>query len=203
MTATLSEAPLSQIPSIGAYASSVELLAQQKVTYLFNGEGAENSAIIMANIFKHAQTRVRIYARDMDGEISCHKIYTDSLFHFLYAQKHLEILLDNADPLIHHNRKLHRILSEFAPLGNVHLRLANDAFRNDLRQVATDGVSTYHFALGDETMLRIETDENTRAFVCSFNRAEMARPLADVFDRHFALSEPVPLENVFASPLPA
>jgi hypothetical protein len=176
-----------------AYASSVELLAQQKVAYLFNGEGAENSAIIMAALFKHAQSKVRIYARDMDGEISNHKVYTDSLFHFLYAQKRLEILLDNDEPLMNLNRKLQRILAEFAPSGNVKLRLANDAFRSDLRQIATDGTSAYHFALGDKSILRIETDIATRAFICSFNNEAIVMSLGAVFDRHFAKAEEVPL----------
>lgn len=178
------------------YRKSIDLLASTQNTFVFDGEGAEKAAIVIASIFKHAQSTVRIYAKDMNGEISGYSIYLDSLFKFLNTRKNLEVLLDSPDHFLHLNKRLQHLIQSFYPQGNVEFRIASEAFKESLRSIATDGQTLYHFVVGDEKMLRIELDSNVRSFICSFNNPRMARPLVRVFDQHFEASKLVEIAEV-------
>lgn len=184
--------------SIDAYQKSIDYLASSKSEFVFDSEGSENAAIIISSIFKHSKSIVRIYATNMNGDISDFSIYTNSLFRFLYEKKTLQVLLDTSEFItstdhFRQNKKFRQILNRFYPQGNIDFRVASDEFKKGMRSIATDNSSLYHFAVGDDHIIRIELENKNRTSVCSFNNRKMAQPIIRIFDTYFLQCEPINL----------
>lgn len=176
--------------SIDAYQRSIDTLASSKSEFVFDSEGSENAAIIISSIFKYSKNIVRIYATNMNGDISDFNIYTSSLVRFLYEKKNLLVLLDNPDYITSNdafrvNKEFRQVINRFYSQGNIVFKVASEGFKKGMKSIATDSSSLYHFAVGDNHMIRIELDNKKRISVCSFNNQKMAQPLIRIFDTYF------------------
>jgi len=121
----------------------------------------------------------------MNGDISNFKDYSDGIEKFLSNETNsLNVILD--DMPNESSKVLDLLIEKSKNRPNVKLKIANENFKNSLKNIQVDPNAKLHFTIGDNTMIRIENDEITHeAEFCSFNYPIVASKLANIFDNSF------------------
>lgn len=157
------------------YKKSIESLANKKDSMVFLNSGKEHAAIVMGNIFKHSKKNVRIFAGNMNGDVSNDSYYQKYLSSFLKSGGSLKILLQEYDedkcPDIFN---LFNSVDFFYP-ENVEIKLSNSS-------VTDDNEKPVHFTIGDDSMYRLENDTTNYFASGSFNDPKNAKHLISLFD---------------------
>ncbi len=162
--------------NLTVYQRSIESLAENKDSMVFLNSGKEHAAIVMGNIFKHAKENVRIFAGNFNGAVSCNPYYQENLSNFLKRGGNLKILLQE-----YNKNKPPEIFNLFTSFDffypeNVDLKVSNATVVSDIDKNAV------HFAIGDETMYRLENDTENYIAKGSFNDSEKSKYLIKIFD---------------------
>lgn len=160
------------------YKNALDSLIEQNSNLTFNNSGPSHASIVISSIFRHSREIVRIYANNMNGEISRIGDYLKELDNYLNSNKILKVILDrtpkNTSPAYD------KIMNSIS--NNVEVRIASQAFS---REVAFHYTPTTHFVTGDDKMLRLEYDNFNHQALCGFNNHRLTSPLINIFDRHF------------------
>jgi hypothetical protein len=178
-----------------SFRNSVQYAAQSKSDYIYDSVGAEFASIVFSVIFKNTQTKVRIYAKNMNGDISAEfKEYIDGLNNFLERSGQLCIILDQKDYLDPTSKdcnfNIRNALKEFEE--NVEIRLSSSAFKQEVKGIFNNH-ELHHFVIGDESIFRVEQSNIDRSGIFSFNNPKISQALTQIFDKHFEDLEEVDL----------
>lgn len=183
---------------IADYEKAVRNLAMNRDSLVFGNKGARHAAIVISTILDNSRDIVRIFANNMNGEISNLGGYYQSLTNFTTTGKRLLIVLDGLSDLgtppkvENFSQTLRFIYEESLRNNNIKLKFANEEFINTFTRISPKKDMLYHFTVGDESMVRLETDNKLHeAPLCSFNNPRVARYLIDLFDNSFESCETI------------
>jgi len=158
------------------YKKAIEQLIQSESKLTFNNSGPSHASIVISTIFKNCINEVRIYANNMNGEISKIGTYLDDLKNYLEEEKKLKIIIDN-------------IPNNYSPAfelvsadKNVQIKIASHEFK---REVAFHYNPNTYFTTGDKKMFRLEYDNYGHQALCGFNNKSITIPLIGLFDKYF------------------
>lgn len=171
----------SPIEELERYSLAVRNFAKNKEPLVFENKGKEHAAIVASAIFDHSKNCIRLYATNMNGDISNIDCYKKSLNEYVKSSGELLILLDDENA-IKNNITVYNLLKN--TMGNVKLKKASNEFKTEIEAISSSG-STLHFMIGDDYMSRIELDPTTHQAICSFNKREFCTPLITRFDKYF------------------
>lgn len=169
--------------NLEAYKKSIESLADSKDSMIFMNSGKEHAAIVMGNIFKHSKKDIRVFAGNLNGDVSNSPYYQKYLSKFLDSGGKLKILLQEYDE--NNPPEIFNLFSsiDFFYPENVEIKLSNTALVSD------DTNNNIHFTVGDSSMYRIENDVDKYLAKGSFNSPEKANYLIEIFDDIFEKTE--------------
>lgn len=159
------------------YKHSVSLLADSKSPLTFNNSGPSHASIVISTIFKHTKSRIRIYAKNLDGTISNIGDYQEELNQMLQRRVSIQVIVDeipkphsNAFKILHANN------------ASVEIKFSSDELKKNL---AFHYNPDTHFIVADDLMFRLEYDNYRHQALCGFNDTKRSQQLIDIFDSHF------------------
>ncbi|MEO1259575.1 MAG: hypothetical protein AAFZ15_12295, partial [Bacteroidota bacterium] len=167
------------------YKNAIEEFASKRLELSFGNKGAIHAAIVVTTIFDNS-SEVRIFAHNMNGEISNLAGYYQSLVNFIESGKRLTVVLDGLKedfPIKKLSQACRFIYEESNKNNNVNLLKASESFTKEIQKISANNTLS-HFAIGDDSMIRIETDNDQHiAPFCSFNSKKVASIFIDAFDK--------------------
>ena len=169
------------------YREAVESYANRKENYLFHNQGSEHAKIIFENMFRTAESHIRIAAESLwnDSVVNTPE-YLAALSIFLDKPNSLlDILLINEpekkdvvekeDCNLYSFLYLHPAFSE----GRIRIKSGEGkAFRDSENNII-------HFSTADGRMYRLEDNVVLRAATANFNDEKMSKSLEELFDGIF------------------
>ena len=159
------------------YLNAVSTLATERVSLEFPNGGEHHAAIVYGCMFENAHN-MRMYCGDMNGDVSSKPIYLDTLKRFIVRGDRVRVLFEHKPK----REGALKLLSALAENYNVDVRLAT---KDGTEFISQELNGEYHFATGDESMYRLETNiESYSAFV-SFKDKKLTRRLNSIFDKAY------------------
>lgn len=160
------------------YLRVLDRLAKEKSRATFNHEGADESALVMATIFKRAKEVVKIFAKDLNGDISSQEEYLNELRGFIDRGGEVKVLLqENANLL--HSKALEMLKSYMTFNKQVTVFDTSES-------VVSETGEEIHFLVADKNMLRIESDIENYSGFATFNDPEIASKLDELFEKMYS-----------------
>lgn len=149
------------------YFEFVDNLAKNKTDQVFYNSGPSHAAIVMSRIFEYSTKEVKMFCGGFSGQVSNEPIYLNALEKFLSRDKiKLQVVVEDYEN--NKNGKIYNYLKKykdkvefFRTTGKVNMKTKNEA--------GVDENTFIHFAIGDNSMLRVET--NTTSFEAEVNFA--------------------------------
>ena len=178
------------------YSQELSYLAKNRVEKVFNNGKPAHAAIVMENIFRETGKcpkggEVRIYAKNLNGEISKYSNYRHSLLEFLLSQNTaIKVIIDEEPTNVVTETNAFNLLTTFSKTqklnGKIHLRKVSNPGK--VAHLVQDQLqfSDVHFAVSTENMYRFEIDSALHFAECSFNGPSMSQQLTQVFDTMFS-----------------
>lgn len=166
------------------YADNVKDKAARKEDYLFHNEGNAHAKIILENLFRNADSHIRIAANTLNNEVVNSSEYMDAMKCFLDKD----------------NTRLDIIVTQIPRKGDVNMDdslyglLLNHHAYNDGRITVKSGEGKsfrdkdgerVNFCTGDDMMFRLEDNIEARTAVANFNNPDTTRTLINTFDGVF------------------
>lgn len=183
----MSEESESNFPSIKEYREAVAYFAEFRKADIIHNLGNEHAGIIFTNLFNQSHDQLRIVAGSLTSQISQTDEYLSALKGFLSKEDtKLYIILDsiidhsgnknNSELENFKSSRLSELLKDFQ--NKVKITLSSKRFYINI----DNKPKPIHFAVGDDSMYRLETDIKQRQAECSFNDPTFAKILSDSFD---------------------
>jgi len=157
---------------IERYENSVRILADNRIGDVLLNKGEDHAKIIFYNLFRIAESTVRIFAVDLSGDVPNSDEYTTQLREFLKRKGRAHILLEQTPDI---TKSVFGILCEFADQVSIKT--------TTLRPKIGDG--EINFCAADDFAYRIETDKVKCEAHVSFNDKKQTSELKRVFDLMF------------------
>lgn len=160
------------------YESFVQQMAREKSERVFNNHGFGCAQIVLGELFKNADSKVRIYSKSMEDKITSSSSYMDNMITFLEKKDtRLEIIIEDLtsfkDSLIRY------ILFNPKYKDKVTIKHSSEevVFKRNNKPV--------HFTTGDEKMFRLEFDIENNKAECSFNSEKRTEKMNTLFNDAF------------------
>ena len=175
--------------SISEYRKAITSLSSSKSTLIFDNKGADHAAAVSGAIFRNAKSIVRIFANNMNGEISNKDDYYQAMCNYLYSGKYLYVIVDRDEHVGLNNQALSRSIAfirnnpQFKE--RVKFKAADDEFREIVKNRFNNDGNLCYFTLGDNSMFRIEMNNADHLAKCSFNNESIADLLVTMFMEAF------------------
>lgn len=177
------------------YAQGLQYLAKNRDEIIFNNSKPTHAAIVMEHIFRETIKNgkggeIRIYAKNMNGEISKYDNYRYSLLQYLLANDtQLKVIVDSEPESVSSETNAFDLLRTFSKtekIGHkIHIRKVTNSLKvDDLMQNFFE-LKDVHFAVSSENMYRFEIDSSLHFAECCFNGKEKSDQLISVFDTMF------------------
>ncbi|GAB6120993.1 hypothetical protein [Dysgonomonas termitidis] len=174
-------------PTIEKYKEAVKYFAEFRKKEVIHNLGDEHAGIIFTNLFEQSNGQLRIVAGSLTSRISQTDEYLSALKGFLSKKDtKLYIMLDSI--MDHSGNKNNSELDNFK---SSRLSELLKGFQNKVEIILSskrfyikidDKPKPIHFAVGDDSMYRLETDIKQRQAECCFNDSTFAKILSDSFD---------------------
>ncbi|GEM_PF-2523304 len=181
------------------YLSYIKTLADKNKSDIFKTSDLNEAAIIMAEIFRHAKSEVKIYDHCLNDDISGKNDYfNEQLYRFLADGKRLKIVLrDNEQPY----SRIYFTLSEYARTftNQIEIKSASDEFNENINRIFKKDVN---FIVNDRNAFRVELDLREKASdtvpaICSFNDPKIVQTLNEAFNPKFDTCNDIQLKSFF------
>jgi hypothetical protein len=161
------------------YFDFVEGLAKNKENKVFFNSGPIHASIVMSRIFEYAQSDVKIFCGGFSGAVSNDPLYLESLERFLKRENtSLKILVEDYET--NKNSKIYSLLKKYTS------KIA--IFQTKERVVNAQNGHLIHFTIGDDKMLRLETNPNDFTAQVNFQSSD-AKSISAIFDNLFGKSD--------------
>lgn len=160
-----------------SYIDYVESLAKSGEDEFFFNSGPDHASIVMSRIFKYSTEEIRIFCGGFNGIVSNDADYLKYLELFLQRGGKLKILAEQ-DLSKDDSIAIFKVLRKYS--ANV------DMYVTSLRVKKSSTKENIHFAIGDNRMLRVETDIDNYAAQVNFGNSQHADSFISIFDRIFS-----------------
>lgn len=158
------------------YIDFVEKLAKTGQDELFFNSSPAHASIVMSRIFKYASKEVLIFCGGFNGTVSNDEEYLKYLDSFLQRGK-LKILVEQ-DLSNNDESKIFKVLRKHR--NNVEI------YQTTSKISDTESNQHLHFAVGDDKMLRLETDIENYVAQVNFGNKEDAIYFTGLFNKVWA-----------------
>ena len=165
---------------IDGYKDFVEDLAKKGEDKVFFNSGPIHASIVMSRIFKYSTNTIRIFSGGFHGAVSNDSEYLCELDSFLSRGGKVKVLVENYNS--NNNSKIYKILSKYFNTGQIEIKKTTARVNS--------GGSPIHFTIGDDRMLRLETNVNDFKAQVNFNNSKETAVFIEVFDKIFNISDP-------------
>ncbi len=156
------------------YFDFVENLAKNKEDKMFFNSGPIHASIVMSRIFEYAKDEIKIFCGGFSGAVSNDPLYLNSLERFLKRENtKLKILVENYDD--HKNSKIYSVLKKYP---KVQILVTSERVKNNVSN------KPIHFTIGDNKMLRLETNPDDFTAQVNFN-ASNSEILVNLFNKMY------------------
>jgi hypothetical protein len=153
-----------------------KLVKNNSETRISNGQSA-HAAILIENMFRHANSDIRIYSGDLNNEVYNGKTVIQAAIKFLKKSgTSLKILLQNKrDAQWFNSHELIKAIAEQKAelMGSFDIRIAEGVYATN---------EAHHFAVMDDKGFRYEIDHANCKAIASFNEPGSAKKMVEVFD---------------------
>lgn len=170
------------------YRAILELLCKHDIAYQVVNSGPEHAAQLIGAIVRHSNKRVRVFANDMNGDISDAKGSTlvEDFKSAIARDVRIEVMLKGVPDS---SSKLIEVLRDgvLSKPGNVIVKMAPEPF---VTRMISDDVANY-FTLGDDCRFRREFDPVRHLASGNMNDPTEVTMLGKVFDSYFAEAKPL------------
>jgi Iap family predicted aminopeptidase len=156
------------------YGTFVDALAKVREDRTFFNSGPNHAAIVMSRIFKYSDKVVRIFSGGFNGAVSNDSEYLQELEGFLSRGGKVQVVVEK-DLSDKESTKIYKVLRKFPD------RVA--VYQTDLQVLNQETKQPVHFAVGDETMLRVETSTDDYTAQVNFGNVDEAATFIKVFDQ--------------------
>lgn len=163
------------------YCADIQSMVDQKIGVVFRNKGKLHAAVVMSNIFASSEKNIKIFAGDLNGDVSGVSIWRKSIIHSFENNPELKI------------EAVFENIPKFDSIGYTTLRELRDKFpeRVELRKFNEISVGffkenlfgeVFHFAIGDDNKYRIETNTSNYTAVCNFDNKGTSSKLNSLFN---------------------
>lgn len=169
--------------------------AKNRTGGIFNNSKPYHASVVMENIFRetrHASQggTIRIYGKNLNGEISGFDNYRYELTAFLLAPNtHIKVIIDEEPEGVHATLNAFqtlRLLAKSKRVGNkIGMRIVQSPENVASLILKELEFADAHFAVSTENMYRLEIDSKLHFAQCSFNDQPKSAELIRLFDRMF------------------
>ena len=160
------------------YKEYIEDLANTRSTEEFYNSDFNHAKIVLANLFRIATEKVRVFCADMLSEVNADTDYLKEVKSFLERGGKIDILLHDYSENLK-KTAIWKLLEEYVKLGQVRVCYNNDnGFKNKENKYV-------HFTVIDELAYRLEFDVANKQARGFFNNPEVASVLVESFDNAF------------------
>lgn len=167
---------LSSKEDLSFYESFVQQMAREKSDRVFNNHGFGCAQIVLGELFKNADSKVRIYSKSMEEKITSSTPYIDNLITFLEKKDtSLDIIIEDFQPF--KDSLIRYVLFEYKDKVAIKHSSKKVVFKRNNKPV--------HFTTGDEKMFRLEFDIENNKAECSFNSKERTEEMNTLFNEVF------------------
>ena len=175
------------------FRNMVSRLAKIGENRLFLNSSEEHAIVVLSEIFKVAQSNIRIFAGCLYEHVGNSPEYIQALSDFIERDGSVKILLNKFTPEEGVKSNLFKRLAYYQEIGkSVEIRLTDAkpylAKDEEKKEV--------HFTIADEKAYRIETDIEQRAAACNFDGGMLAKNFATFFDKIFQEAKEVKLNEI-------
>lgn len=189
------------------YREFVQYLSRNKVSKEFLNSDQKHALEVFVELFRGAQSKIRIFAANLCGDMEDGEEDTDYLVN---KQEYISALSDFIERGGEVNIMLNRFDADKALRSNVMKRLffylTTTEFKDKIHIKSTSKKFHYtddpaknevHFTVADDRAYRIETNIKERAATCNYNNSVMAGALITIFDNAFSEATPIDLATIF------
>lgn len=181
------------------YEANVREKARSKTDYLFHNEGNDHALIICENIFKTAESHIRIAANQLyNDQVVNTPRYIEAMKFFLdKSNTKLDIIITNAPARedVQKEGTLYGMIYDHSAYkeGRIRIKVGEGkSFRNDAGEMV-------NFCTGDNRIFRFEDDIENRTAIANFNEPKTTQELILEFDKVFGiLVKPLNLDDYFS-----
>ena len=158
------------------YFNFVENLAKNRENKDFFNSGPIHASIVMSRIFEYSENEIKIFCGGFSGAVSNDPLYQSSLEKFLKKEgTNLKVLVE--DYSNNKNSKIYTTLKQY--------KSKVELFETQIKVINSDTEKPVHFAIGDNRMLRLETNPDDFTAQVNFDAPE-ASSIENIFDEMFA-----------------
>lgn len=172
--------PGAEKESLSDYCKDISSMIEKNIGVVFRNKGKLHAAVVMSSIFAAAKSTIRIFAGDLNGDVSGISIWQKSIKYSF--DKHPELIIEAifenmpSTNSIGYNTLLK--LREQAP-GRVNLYKFNEISVGFFKKNLFDNV--FHFTTGDDNMYRVETNTQDYTAICNIDSPETTSTLNTFF----------------------
>lgn len=160
-----------------AYDNVIKELADNESSFVFTNSNPRHATIIIANIFRTAKDHIRIFARNLCGEVSNGE-YLIQLESFVKRGKKLTVKLEEKEES-NNSEAIKLILNLQKSFPS---KISIGVVKDDALKQIKHNSNIYHFTIGDERMYRFETDTENYIAVANFNDEHTCKELIKKFE---------------------
>ena len=160
--------------NLNTYREAVEFYAYSRVNEVLSNAGNDHAIIIFSNIFKTAEKKVLLLAKNLNNEVTKSSEYRGALRCFLEKKKtKLDVILTNYQ-LEDSTSPVFDLFREFGD--KVAIKNSNG---KGFKMKSSD--QDVHFCIGDNRMYRLEYNTTDREARCNFNDPDFSGKLSGLF----------------------
>jgi hypothetical protein len=156
--------------NMGDYFEFVDNLAKKREDKLFLNSGPIHAAIVMSRIFEYSCSKVSIFSGGFTGEVSNDSTYLKSLESFLERDgTQLSVIVEDYE-----SNKHSRVYNYFKEY-NSKVELYQTSCKVRIKKNGPDNAPVFqdiHFTVGDDKMIRLETNPANFSAQVNFNTAK-------------------------------
>lgn len=156
------------------------LIDQNSPIIFYNPDHAHAS--IVGSVILQNSNEIRMYDRNMDGDVACYGDFLDNLKEFVNVGKCFKFIVDDVSKKSEFYDYLRKSIV-VEKKNNVQVRKASNEFKDYISKINKKG-RTVDFIIGDNSKIRIERRNKDRMAVGCFNDPHII-DLVEIFDEHF------------------
>lgn len=170
---------------MSSYKNFVEGLAKNKEDQLFLNSGPIHAAIVFSSFFKYSEKTVRIFLLSFQDAVYTDPDYLYELEKFLMKGGNIKVLIKDYN--LKTESKFYKILSKYFSKGQVKIKKSTLIINTDNKDI--------YFTIGDNRMIRVETNPNTFKSQVNFNNEIESANFINLFDTAFSISPEIKYLN--------
>ncbi len=173
------------------YSDYVEKLACFGSDELIFNSGPVHAAIVMSRIFKYSMKEVKIFCGGFNGAVSNDYEYLYFLEEFLKRKGTRLSILAEADLSNNNTSKVYELLKKYSDKVTMYKTPHKVRYSID-----NDKIANIHFTVGDNKMLRLETNTDEYIAQVNFGNEDSAGFYKSIFQQIWDKSTVDPLNRV-------